>query len=150
MVASLGFTLHVSTDFDELACLAGLDERLNQAMIDTAYDGTDIIYDLAVAYINKRTGRTAGTIGEEVIPHGNGGTGYVGSNDMIAKILEFGSRAHPIDPINAEALHFEGTFASHVDHPGTRPYEWLLRAGQDSFGPVCEVAMSNVEAALVC
>lgn len=149
-MASATITLNVSMENELLACLTGMEERMNEAMRETACDGGDVIYDLAFAYINKRTGRTAGTIGEECIPHATGGTAYVGSSDRIARFLEFGTSPHQIRAAPGGALFFEGTFASVVNHPGTPEYAWLLRAGQDSVGPIISIAMGHVEAALAC
>lgn len=149
-MASMGLTLRVRTDFGALACLAGMEERMNEAMRETASDGTDVIEDLAVGYINKRTGRTASTIGSVVELRGDGGTGYVGSNDIIARYLEYGTSPHTIRPSSAGALFFDGTFAAEVQHPGTPAYNWLLRAGEASVGPVLGIAMGHVEAALTC
>lgn len=44
----------------------------------------------------------------------------------LLDILEYGSRSHPIDPVNSKLLCFigdDGRFVSkkHVDHPGTAP-----------------------------
>lgn len=44
----------------------------------------------------------------------------------ILHILEYGSKPHSIEPVDAQTLHFEvdGTevFTKHVSHPGTKPY----------------------------
>lgn len=45
----------------------------------------------------------------------------------LLEILEYGSKRHDIYPVNAEFLAFRGSggemvYATHVDHPGTRPY----------------------------
>lgn len=59
--------------------------------------------------------------------------GMVISDDQIAAILELGSEAHVISPRVARALKFRlqgrTVFATHVNHPGTRAYRWLERAG---------------------
>ncbi len=44
-----------------------------------------------------------------------------------------GTDPHSIDPVNAKALRWTGAggtviFARHVDHPGTKPNDFLLRA----------------------
>lgn len=63
-------------------------------------------------------------------------TGRVGADDLVAVVLERGSKAHVITPRVASALRFRVggrlVFAQRVEHPGTRPYEWLTRAGLKS------------------
>lgn len=147
-MASMTISVRARVDADSLACLEGAEERMNEAMRETAYDGTDVIHQAAVANIPKRTGRTASTIDSVVIPKGNGGTGYVGSDDLIARILELGSRPHVIE--GNPTLFFEGTFARKVNHPGTQPYNWLLDAAVDSIPAIISIAEGHVEGALVC
>ena len=47
--------------------------------------------------------------------------------------MKTGTKAHPIDPVNASALHFffaDGSeaFLMHVEHPGTKPNPYPTRA----------------------
>lgn len=94
---------------------------------------TSIMQNLAIGYINRDTGRTAQTIEQLVIGNGTSHvTGYVGSDDQIAIILEFGSRAHVITPTVKQALWWEGLPhpVASVQHPGTMPYLWLTRSGE--------------------
>lgn len=47
-------------------------------------------------------------------------------------VVEMGTDAHSIDPVNAKALRFTSgggvVFAGHVDHPGTKPNPFVERA----------------------
>lgn len=68
----------------------------------------------------------------------------VGSRDTVGDeglallaLVELGTEAHPIDPVNANALRFvdrgtSGTivFAAHVTHPGTKKNPFVERAMQ--------------------
>lgn len=113
--------------------------RLNAEMRAAIANSTRLMRALAYGNINKRTGRTAGTIGSVVRGGGSRATGYVGSDDDIARYLELGTRPHVIRPVSAKALYWPG--AAHpvamVNHPGTRPYRWLQRAGE-SAGPIAK------------
>lgn len=95
--------------------------RLNAAMLVAINNATRFGHTLAVAFINKRTGRTATTVDSSVTGGGSTATGRWGSDDKVATILEFGSRPHRIP----------GAFGipKGVWHPGTQPYLWLTRSG---------------------
>jgi hypothetical protein len=82
-----------------------------------------------MAAINRRTGRTASTIGSTVLGGGSHVEGHFGSSDLIAWILEFGSRPHRITARSGGALHWAGARhpVRYVNHPGTRPYLPLTR-----------------------
>lgn len=147
-MASLSIHFECRADFGELACLAGIDERMNEAMRETGHDGTDLIHQGAVGNIPKRTGRTAGTIDSAVVDKANGATGYVGSDDLIARILEYGSRPHVIE--GNPTLFVEGSFVRRVNHPGTRPYDWLLNAAEGAGPAILGIAEGHVAAALAC
>lgn len=58
--------------------------------------------------------------------------GARGEQGTILGYVTDGTDPHPIDPKNAKALRFTsgGTvvFAPHVDHPGTNPNDFILRA----------------------
>lgn len=53
----------------------------------------------------------------------------VGTNVEYAAYIEFGTRPHEITPNDNQALHFYvngmEVFATHVEHPGTRPYPYM-------------------------
>ena len=121
--------------------------RATEAMLRVAQRGSEEIEDSYRDLINKDTGRTATTIGKVVVPHGTGGTGYIGSDDKIAIILEYGSRAHVIEPSAKKALFGPG-FAhpvANVRHPGTPEYAPLLRAAMGSIFEVERIAIDEVE-----
>lgn len=109
--------------------------RLNAAMRSAVALATRFGFGLAFGNINKRTGQTALTIGESVTGGGSHVTGRWGSSDIVAIILEKGSRPHRIP----------GAFGipQGVWHPGTRPYLWLERSGR----PAGEVAKRELRAA---
>lgn len=53
-----------------------------------------------------------------------------GGETNLLTILEYGSKPHEIEPVNAQALHFTTgggaeIFAAHVEHPGTQPYAMI-------------------------
>ena len=108
--------------------------RINAGMRGAIGRSTRFLRGIAFENINKNTGRTAGTIGSTLTGGGSSVSGHVGSNDKVARILEFGSRPHVIRPRNAKALKFNvggrTVFARSVNHPGTRPYRWLERSGE--------------------
>lgn len=136
-----GITIRVShTVSDRIPKDAGA--RLNAEMRAAIASSTRAMYAMSQANINKRTGRTAGTIGSSVRGGGSRATGYVGSDDRIATYLELGTRPHIIRPVRARALYWPG--AAHpvrqVNHPGTRPYRWLRRSGQ-SAGPIAKAQL---------
>lgn len=108
----------------------GAAARINAEMAQAIAISTGIMRMLYYNAINKRTGRTASTIEQLVVGAGSSNvTGYVGSDDAIALILEFGSRPHIITPAVKKALFWPGlphpiAFAR---HPGTIPYLPLTR-----------------------
>jgi hypothetical protein len=133
--------VRVRHNLDEGAERIGeLPERLVGAMRDGARRAGDEIEDAQKRTINRRTGRTAGTIGQSYQDTPNGAEVSVGTSDRIAGYLQHGTRPHRIEARNAKALRFEMgggiVFAKSVMHPGTAPTEWLERAGQLSLNPV--------------
>lgn len=108
--------------------------RINAGMRGAIGRSTRFLRGLAYENINKDTGRTAGTIGSTLVGAGSSVSGHVGSNDRVARYLEYGTRPHVIRPRNARALRFVSggrvVFARAVNHPGTRPYRWLERSGE--------------------
>lgn len=59
---------------------------------------------------------------------------YLGFQAAYAKIMEYGSAAHIIEPVKAKALRwYEGgasVFAKRVKHPGTKPYAFVRKTAQ--------------------
>lgn len=59
-------------------------------------------------------------------------TGITISMPLYGWILDKGSKAHKITAVNAEALSFElngeRVFYKSVNHPGTKPKEWIMEA----------------------
>jgi len=106
------------------------ERRLEREARGAISRGTRFMRSLAYANINKRTGRTAGTIRSVLA----GLTGYVGSDDRVAGYLEFGTAPHVITPSTRRALFWPGARhpVAFVRHPGTRPYRWLERAGESA------------------
>lgn len=108
--------------------------RIDAGMRGAIGRSTRFLRGVAFEEINKDTGRTAGTIGSTIIGGGSSVSGHVGSNDDVARYLEFGTRPHVIRPRNAKALKFNvggrTVFARSVNHPGTRPYRWLSKSGE--------------------
>ncbi len=104
---------------------------MNAEMGAAIQSSTTMMYSLYFGRIQKVTGRTAGTIEQLVIGRGTSHvTGYVGSDDAIASILEFGSRPHVISPVVKRALWWPGLGrpVPFVRHPGTIPYLHLSRS----------------------
>lgn len=56
----------------------------------------------------------------------------IGAQDPRCAYVINGTEPHPIDPVNASVLVFtvdgQTVFARHVDHPGTQPNNFILRA----------------------
>ena len=122
--------------------------RLNIEMGRAIAFSTGILQQLARNRIPMRTGRTAGTIEQLVVGAGTSHvTGYVGSDDQIALILELGSRPHVITPTVKKALWWPGLSrpVSSVRHPGTIPYLWLTRSGP----PAGNIAKARLASAFV-
>ncbi len=110
----------------------GAAQRLNIEMGRAISFATSAMYFFALSNIPTKTGRTAGTIDRIVVGAGTGHvTGYVGSNDQIAMFLELGTAPHRIYPVVKKALWWPGLPhpIAFADHPGTRAYLWLTRAG---------------------
>ncbi len=123
------------------AAIARLPRESEAAMRRATVEGTAILEANAQRTINRRTGRTAGTIRASVdSPPGLVARGTVGSSDPVATYLEFGTRPHEIRARPGGVLRFtvgnRVVFARSVRHPGTRPYLWLSRAVQEAKGPV--------------
>ena len=109
--------------------------RLDEAMRSATYENTDALHDDAVDKINKRNPsitKTYEKIEKDVVPTGHGAIGYVGTDDKVAQILEEGSPPHEIEGHPLLRFEWGGRMISvrKVDHPGTKPYEWLLRAAE--------------------
>ncbi len=137
----ISFSLSVTHDFEGIqAMLASYPGRLDSGMQRGLSRSTDYLEDAYKREIPKKTGRTAGTITSAVELRPSGGRGYVGTDDEVARHLEYGTRPHRIRARNAKALRFEvgsrTVFAKYVDHPGTSPHNSLLRAGQLSQGRI--------------
>lgn len=133
-MANLALSLSVKHDFAVTGERIGkIPDALDRAIEKGTRRSTDYLADVYQREIPKRTGRTAGTIQSVVEPRPGGATGYVGTDDEIARFLEYGTRPHRIQPRNAKALKFEvgskTVFAKYVNHPGTSAYESLLKAG---------------------
>jgi hypothetical protein len=87
---------------------------------------------LAEAAPVGETGELAASMNYRV----NSGRLEVGSADArgpIAAYVTRGTKPHPIDPVNADALHWvdaggADVFAKHVDHPGTAPNPFHIEA----------------------
>ena len=83
--------------------------------------------------LQVRTGRLSGsirTLPTETSPNEiTGGAAAGGGPVVYARSLEYGSRAHIIQAINAKVLHFQiggkEIFARSVMHPGTRAYAFM-------------------------
>jgi hypothetical protein len=83
--------------------------------------------------LQVHTGRLSGsirTLPTETSPNEiTGGAAAGGAQVVYARPLEYGSRAHIIQAINAKALHFQiggkEIFAKQVMHPGTRAYAFM-------------------------
>lgn len=133
-MANLALSLSVKHNFAVTGERIGqIPDALDRAMQAGTRRSTDYLADAYRREIPKRTGHTAGTIQSVIEPRPGGATGYVGTDDEIAKFLEYGTKPHRIQPRNAKALKFEvgnkTVFAKYVNHPGTRAHESLLKAG---------------------
>lgn len=114
-------------------------------MRDAISDSVEFFSGRYKQTINRRTSKTASTIGNTVTGGGSHVAGHVGSNDKVAKFLEEGTPPHIIHPRFKKALFWPG--ARHpvksVRHPGTRAYEPLLRASR-SAGPYAKTQLGDV------
>lgn len=145
-------------DNDETAELLLVPSRLDAAMLRATQESTEQVYQASLRTINRDTGRTAGTVHRDV-RSGPGGevVGRVYSDDKVAVILEKGSKPHEIAPTEDRLAAYAAARASgaevhhptlrfrvggrviyrrRVDHPGTRAYRWLERAGKTQTGAV--------------
>jgi len=58
-------------------------------------------------------------------------------NEDVLAFFEYGTRAHRIEPVKAQILHFiieetgEEVFTKNVFHPGTRPWRMVEKTRQD-------------------
>lgn len=62
-----------------------------------------------------------------------------------ATIVAVGSRRHAIAPVNRRALRLGTGFAAHVEHPGTRPNDFMERGARDADGELEEVMTQAAE-----
>lgn len=104
---------------------------------------------IAQAHVLVDTGALRHAIGFDLDPDGMGATigpwtgapvsafGPVedtGRRVDYGPYVEYGTRPHSIDPVNASVLAFQGpdgpVFARHVDHPGTKAHPFMEPAGE--------------------
>ena len=104
----------------------GTERQMRRVIQETA----EAIATQARDNIAVDTGATRESIRYEIMDEGL--RAEIGTDSPVGLFLEFGTRPHPIDPVNAKFLVFEvageTVFAKHVDHPGTSPQPWLLSA----------------------
>jgi hypothetical protein len=111
---------------------------MNEGLEHAVSDGTELLYRSAQNTINKKRGYSGGTV-TTIRQNVTGLEGRVYSEDMVAQILEEGSRPHPIPQQPKPPgkwlrfpWHGEIVFAKQVNHPGTPAFHWLYRAGEQS------------------
>lgn len=129
--------MRVSTTADAQKLLGKLNQaspRIRRGLEDWAYLAGITLQKEAAIRAPRRTGNLARSIQFEL----TGMAVRVGSDDPIAKIMEFGSRPHVIQPRSKRVLRFQSggqvRFSRKVNHPGTRAYRFLrgaLEAKQD-------------------
>lgn len=79
---------------------------------------------------NVDTGRLRSSITHEIVQGPTGLVARIGSNVEYARFVEEGSPPRRIEPRNKQALFWPGAAhpVAYVDHPGTKPYRYLLPA----------------------
>lgn len=129
--------------------LGDLYDGFDRATLKGVEKLTRIMEVESLSNINVKTGRTRATIRSEVQKIPGGARGWVGTDDEVARILEYGTRAHIIEAKGAKALRFISNgreyFAQNVFHPGTPEYAWMLRAGLSTATVAEEVLVGEYE-----
>lgn len=154
---NLKVTFNVKDNYDEAYTTL---YRLRDDLHDALYEATDIITASvkteARANMPVRSGKTQKTIESDIISSGALITGYVGSNDDVAKFLEEGTkpRKDGIYPKNKKALRFfvdgQEVIVDHVKpgrHEGTPEYAWLQRAGEAESSHAESIYSAEIESA---
>lgn len=136
-MATISITVHADFNFgDVIQRMADAEAKINAGCIKAVSRSVDFWQDVAIDTINKRTGRTAGTIEASAA----GMEGFVGSNDIVAAVLETGSEPHLIP-------HGFG-FNADIPHPGTQPYLWIEKSGESALPYIEAIFDEEIDAAV--
>lgn len=138
--------LRLGIGYNVSSRLSVADENLvNAAMRDAIAESVRFFDMQYKRTINRKTSRTASTIGSTVLGGGSRVSGRIGSSDKVARFLEEGTPPHIIRARSKKALFWPG--ARHpvrsVRHPGTRAYRPLLRASRSS-GPHAKARLRGI------
>lgn len=110
--------------------------KINAGCIQAVSESADFWRDVAQETINKRRPYTYATIESSAA----GMDGYVGSDDIVAAVLETGSRPHDIP-------HGFGRDGD-IPHPGTQPYLWIERSGEEALPYIQVIFEEKIDAAV--
>ena len=134
----------IQIDTSELAAMCeAADIALQIGATSCIIEGIDdaVVFNRATHEYIDRTGELTNSVHRE-------GLSLVASAEH-ASWVEEGTKAHPIDPVNARVLHWvDGGahhFAHHVDHPGGKPYPFMQPAAEYA----ADVASEKIEKQLV-
>ena len=102
------------------------------------------------AYWTNRTGKTGRSFRIDADPEALGAT--LVSNSKVARFLESGTRPHVITPRRKDALRFVpagggAVFARSVNHPGTKPRNYLAAEASASDAPLTAAVERAADAA---
>lgn len=105
---------------------------------------------VAGAYWTNRTGKTARSFRVDADPEALGAT--LVSTSKVARFLESGTRPHVITPRRKDALRFVPAgggvaFARSVNHPGTKPRNYLAAEVAASDAPLTAAVERAADAA---
>lgn len=150
--------LHIQIrDAEVKLWLANMPASIRQRLEDAIYGLTErlrthVVRDKLVGQVlNRRTGRLGQSIQSRIENARSHITGYVYSSGDVkyAAIHEYGGRTppHVILPKNKKALHFNGIFATRVNHPGSQmPERSFLRS---SLADMKNEIMQRMERAVI-
>lgn len=90
--------------------------------------GANVILPVARGNIHSVSGVLARSLKVRSGARGGEVTAKVYTKVFYANMVEYGTRAHRIEPLNREALSIGGGVVESVEHPGARPRPFLRPA----------------------
>jgi hypothetical protein len=118
----------MSGDSSKLAEFDGLAAMSEWAKIWSRLVTAELAKEAPVGQ-DENSGRLRDSIREPAIEAGAGRVAMTWTSDVpYAGFVIEGTSPHPIYPVNVRALHWDGIFAAHVQHPGTAPNPFPERA----------------------